>query len=287
MKRVVLAVIAVAAVLVVAGVALAPLARAQGRGQTIIATPFLEGPGSFIGVSVRDVTADEAAKARLQPAGGVLVEEVTSGTPAAQAGLQKGDIIVDFDGERVRSARQFTRLVQDTPSGRPVRATLLREGSRRTVDLTPQQREGSRLLSLNRDRLERQLRSLPDFSLRFDTPSRAFDLLAGAPARLGLTLQRLDGQLAAYFGVKEGVLVSSVERDSPAGQAGAQAGDVITAVNGRRVTSPSDVTTAVRSAQAGGSVTLEITRDRKSMTLTVKLPPRRDPPSPAPQGLPI
>src|SRR5215510_9079052 len=57
-----------------------------------------------IGVGIRDVTTDDAAKARLGQPSGVYVESVREGSPAARAGIQTGDIVVDFDGERVRSA---------------------------------------------------------------------------------------------------------------------------------------------------------------------------------------
>src|ERR1044071_9085380 len=62
----------------------------------------LEGPGSSIGVSVRDLAADDASRAKVQPSDGVLVDSVRDGTPAAKAGLKSGDVIIEFDGERPR-----------------------------------------------------------------------------------------------------------------------------------------------------------------------------------------
>ena len=61
-----------------------------------------------LGIRISDVDAASAT-------GGVRVDE---DGPAARAGLQAGDVVVEYDGERVRSARQFTRLVQETPDGR-------------------------------------------------------------------------------------------------------------------------------------------------------------------------
>src|SRR5687768_12640389 len=98
----------------VAGVALtvlitpvAPAAGAQGRGRTMPGTEMmmLEGGGSEIGVSVRDLNSDEVAKAKLAQPGGVVIEEVRAGSPASRAGLMNGDIVVEFDGERVRGVR--------------------------------------------------------------------------------------------------------------------------------------------------------------------------------------
>ena len=72
------------------------------------------GSGSQIGVSIRDVEDDDAKAAKLPAPGGVVIEEVSEDSPAARAGMKKGDIVVEFDGERVRGVRQFTRLVQET-----------------------------------------------------------------------------------------------------------------------------------------------------------------------------
>ncbi len=168
-------------------------------------------------------------------------------SPAAKAGVKEGDVVVEFDGERVRSARQLTRLVQETPDGRAVKMTLERGGARQTVDITPAASAtawtGAWSLQVEpeiRAELERSLRDLRDrpelrgpmFDFRFDgVPG-----MAASRARLGVQVETLSDQLAEYFGVKGGgVLVSSVTADSPAEQAGLKAGDVITAVNGTAV----------------------------------------------------
>ena len=90
----------------------------------------LGGRGSQIGVGIRDLPdADiKAGKA------GVQIEDVREASPAAQAGIKAGDVVTSFDGERVRSARQFARLVEETPAGRSVKTQVLREG--KAVDLT-------------------------------------------------------------------------------------------------------------------------------------------------------
>ena len=74
---------------------------------------FLDGRGSRLGVMVQDLDATDKT-------GGVRVDSVDPGSPAEKAGLETGDVVVEYDGERVRSARQFTRLVQETPEGRQV-----------------------------------------------------------------------------------------------------------------------------------------------------------------------
>jgi serine protease Do len=243
---------------------------------------LLDGRGSSIGVRVRDLDADDLAKAKLQQPGGVLIEEVEEETPAAKAGLRRGDVVVEFDGERVRSARHFSRLVQETPDGRTVKATIVRDGSRQTLDVTPStaERLGSRdfmihLPDFERE-IERGLEALPrNFAFDFDWDSSP--MVAGGRGRLGARLQPLTEQLAEYFGAKEGVLVSSVEPDSPAATAGLKAGDVITSVNGRTVDSPRDVTQEIRDAGESKDVEVGVLRDRKTVTLKLQIPERRRP----------
>ena len=83
----------------------------------------LVGPGSSIGITVRDSDS------------GVVVQGTRDGTPASRAGLKEGDIVTEFDGERARSAAQFTRLVRETAPGRTVKMTVLRNGTPTTVEI--------------------------------------------------------------------------------------------------------------------------------------------------------
>ena len=269
MKKVVIGGVALVA-LVASAFVVAPRTAAQQRGRIvppIAPAPFLplEGPGSSIGVSVRDQLPAEAV--------GVLIESVMEGTPATRAGLQKGDIVVEFDGERTRSARQFTRLVRETPPGRAVKVTVVRGGSRRTIDITPEARGSVALESFPRVTvdIDRALRAIPrDFNFNFEGFRGE-----GPFGRLGVMVAPLSNQLASYFGVKDGVLISEVLVNTPAAAGGLKAGDVVTALNGRAVASPSDLTREVREAQPGSSIDLRLMRDRKEITVKVTIPERR------------
>jgi S1-C subfamily serine protease len=129
-------------------------------------------------------------------------------------------------------------------------------------------------------KLDAQIRDITkNFQFRYDGPeTRAFGAWStGARGRLGVSLIGVSDQLATYFGVKSGVLVTSVEMDSPAGRVGLKAGDVITMVNTRSVNAVSDVLEEVRHADGGGSVALTVTRDRKELKLTATLPERERP----------
>jgi len=241
----------------------------------------LDGPGSRIGVSVRE--SDAAA------APGALVDEVDPDSPSAKAGVKKGDVFVEFDGERVRSARQLRRLVRETPAGRTVKATVLRDGSRQTVSITPASGDewARDLVDEAMARMNRRLRELPRaFAFDFDRmlppepprPPRApraprvpsapgFPMWLDGP-RLGVSVQPLTEDLAAYFGAKEGVLVAHVAEASAAAKAGVKAGDVISAIDGHAIGDPGDLAREVRDAE-GKTVSIAIVRDRKPMTLEV------------------
>jgi serine protease Do len=236
-------------------------AQAQARRPFNDDALILRGPGSYIGASIRDL--DTAAAERQNVPGGVVLEEVTPDGPAAQAGLREADIVVEFDGERVRSAQQFTRLVRETPPGRAVRAIVLRDGKRTDVTVTPQAGSG-REFGIDseriREQIERAMESVP--TVRIEP--------RGARS-LGAQVQELTPDLAAYFGAKDGVLVASVTADSAASRAGLRAGDVITAVNGSLVTSSADLLRRIRTAGDSQEVTLGIVRDRKESSVTVKL----------------
>jgi S1-C subfamily serine protease len=259
----------------VATVALLVSAAVHAQQPSPSPNPWIpRGPGAGIGVSVRDVEPGEAD--RLKVAGGAFVEEVHLDTPAERAGLKRGDVVVEFDGERIRSARQFSRLVAETPPGRTVKATVVRDGQRKDLQVTPsaEGRWGSYGYYFDGDRftadLDDLVRRMPDFRLDFEGPGMV------GRGQLGVTVNPLTPQLASYFGAKEGVLVASVSDDSPAARAGLKAGDVITSINGEGVTSRSDLVQALRGAPSD-DVTIGIVRDRKETTVKAKIERRPRP----------
>ncbi len=235
----------------------------------------LDGRGSRLGVMVRD--ADSAA-----PAGGAAVDRVSAGGAAEQAGVKAGDVIVEFDGERVRSARQLTRLVQETPEGRAVPMAVLRDGTRQHLTVTPEAAPSafSWDMNIDGDRIRREvergldgLRDLPGapaFRFRMDGDGA----WGRGRGRLGVSVDSLGDQLAEYFGARDGgALITRVEPDSPASKAGLKAGDVITTINGTRVDDADEVASAVARAE-GTELRLGYLRNRQEATATATIEPR-------------
>lgn len=266
------------------GAALAPTAYGQSK-TWVTADPldvriFSTGD-SRIGVTVSDVEASAGAEAT-----GVRVESVEEDSPAARAGLKQGDVVVEFDGERVRSVRQFSRLVSETPAGRQVTAALTRDGQRMTVNITPDDSSRSaRFFSNDAWRALDQAREMAKIAPRPAPPRPpaaprapefnfdSFVFLRGN--QLGVTVNSLSDQLKEYFGVKEGVLVTSVTDDSVAAKAGVKAVDVIVSLNGSQIDSPSDLREEMANLDPGAEFTLEVMRDKKPMTLKGKAEERR------------
>ncbi|MGH9314494.1 MAG: PDZ domain-containing protein [Vicinamibacterales bacterium] len=246
----------------------------QVRGRTPKAHAFemMIGGGAHIGIAVRDMDDADAKREKATQAG-VVIDEVYSESPASRAGLKAGDVVVEFDGERVRSARQFSRLVAETPEGRSVKLGAVRDGQRLTVDITPEAGRG-----LNSEwkigeefaRLNDMEVDIPKLLPKIAVPG--FDVMTLArTARLGVQIETLTPQLATYFGAKRGALVANVEEGSAAEKAGLRAGDVITAIDGRTIEDTDDIRRALRGTHDGAEVSIEIVRDRKSQTLKAKL----------------
>jgi serine protease Do len=234
-----------------------------------------------LGVSVRDL---DTAGGKDTSANGVVVEEVETDSPAAKAGLKAGDVVVEYDGERVRSTRQFTRLVQESVPGRTVPLVVARDGQRSTLNVEPEAGSAFRVFQGGRDGVWAvpptppvppaapvpPVPPMPPSDLLPEAYGR-LERFFGSNARLGVAIQDLSPQLADFFGTKDGVLVTSVTENSAAAKAGVKAGDVITAVNGTTVSSPSDLRRQVQRLSSGDEFTLGIVREKKPLTLKGKV----------------
>lgn len=251
----------------------APAPRPEPRPESNRQFMMLDGRGSQLGVTVEDLDPATAATDKAGGAG-ARIADVDTDSAAEKGGLREGDIVVEYDGERVRSARQFTRLVQETPEGRRVTIAVLRDGQRQTLSVTPEGRAAAWHFNIDGERIrrdiERGMRDLP----RLNELGPAFDFRGvpgmGPRGRLGVQVDDMPPQLAAYFGAESGgLLVTGVTESSAAAKAGLKAGDVITSVNGTRVHDYASLTSELR--QAEGEVTLGVLRDRKEITVKATL----------------
>ncbi len=237
---------------------------------------FVFDGGAYLGVSTEDISKENMARYGMREVRGVGVTEVLKDSPAEKAGLRKDDVIIRFDGESVTSVRKLTRLVSESSADQTVRLTISRGGAEQEVTATLSKRDFGGMLKakisddvwkgINKDfKME-----FPKFELgNMGTLGDGNFVFAFGNRRIGVSTQTLSKQLAEYFGVKDGgVLITSVTENSPAAKAGLKAGDVITALDGEKVSSPSDLTHALTKKETG-DVSLTIVRDKNMRTVTL------------------
>ena len=167
----------------------------------------------YLGISPVRLTSDMAEAMKLKSTKGVLVEQVQPGTPADQAGLKTGDVILHFDGKEVNDDDQFRSLVAAASPGKRVDLEVLRNN--KTQTLTVKLGERPSMLAQNQP----------------DQPQEE-------ESWMGLTVKTATRSLAEQYGVRyePGAIVTDVEPGSAADEKGIQAGDLITKVDGQKVT---------------------------------------------------
>jgi serine protease Do len=175
-------------------------------------------------------------------------------------------VVLEYQGQRVEGMEQFIRLVRETPAGREVKMMISRNGSTQTVPVVMGSQRGA--ARLGRDAEWFDMPAMPSMPTMPDLP-RVFTTWSSS--MLGIEAEGLNEQLGEYFGVKEGVLVRSVAKGSAAEKAGIKAGDVLVKVDQTKVTSPSEVTSAVHAARPRNTFSVDIIRDRHPLTLNVTM----------------
>jgi serine protease Do len=262
-------------------VVVAPIVKAQVKRASVFDFEQLSQRligGSAIGVEVRDADEADVKREKLTGTAGAVVAAVRSESPAAKAGIKAGDVILSFDGERVRGARHLERLVSETPAGRTVEAAIVRSGERMTVKIAVAETESPFKYFSSRSpgefkqfEIGKLIRPEP-FVLTSPTTTGLSRFLSNR-GRLGVGVQDLTGQLGEFFGAADGVLVTAVDDGTPGKAAGLKAGDVITKINGVAVRDSNELRRTL--AATSGETKITIVRDRKEQTLTAKIEDER------------
>ena len=219
-------------------------------------------PG-YLGVGIAEVTPERAKALKLSEAAGVEIKRVDDGSPAEHAGLKVDDVILEMNGQRVEGVVHAGGIIGVSAPGTKMTLTVWREGSKRTLTATLEARPA----------LSTAYTIEPDGMIATFPPP--FDNMNFPNLLIGVDGESLTPQLAEYFGVKEGVLVRTVNPKSPAEKAGLKAGDVITKVAGTPVASTREIAGLVR----GGHRTIAFTvvRNRKEITFNLELALEFDP----------
>ena len=203
---------------------------------------FGETRRGWLGVRIQDVTDDVAEAMGLEKTAGALVTDVPEG-PGKEAGIQQGDVIMNFDGRDVADTRGLVRQVGNTEVGKAVRVMVWRDGKTQTLMVTLGRRE--------------EAESAVPAAQTAPTPDEPVEMM-------GLTLspvtETLRGELELPAGAT-GLVVVDVDEASEAFEKGLRAGDLITEAGQQKVEAVSDLTDRVDEAREAG---------RKSLLLLVR-----------------
>jgi serine protease Do len=218
------------------------------------------GGSSYLGIGVADISAERAKALNLKEERGAEVVTVAVDGPAAKAGIMQGDVVIEYEGAAVEGIEQFIRLVRETPVGRQVKISVWRNGEPQTLTATIEVRKGTVIPPPG----------TPPFFPSPEIVIPRFEMTLQSPA-LGIEGESLrsEEQLAEFFGVKEGVLVKSVRKNSLAEKAGIKAGDVVVKVEGSTVTTPQQITRALVWLGSRQTFTMTVVRDKKEIPVTV------------------
>ncbi|MEQ1945902.1 MAG: PDZ domain-containing protein [Bryobacteraceae bacterium] len=220
------------------------------------ALPRMMAKGGFLGVGIQEITAERAKVLRLHDNSGVEVTRVRPESPAEVAGLKPADVIVQYNGAKVEGMEQISRLVRETPVGKDVKVDIIRNSSPMTVTVRIGPIPGMQQSS--KDNLVPNVPDMPRVFQGWRNPM------------LGVEVEAIEGQLAQYFGVKQGVLVRSVAQHSPGEKAALKAGDVILRVDDAAVTNPAEVSAKLRTL-AGKTFNVTLMREHREMQAQVTL----------------
>ncbi len=204
----------------------------------------------YLGVQIQKLTAEIAESLGLQDESGALVTEVVKDSPAWEAGIESGDVILEYDGKKVTTMRDLPKLVARSARNKEVNIGLWRNTSNHSVTVTVGRLDTATLASTQEGHAEDR--------------------------QLGLGLAALDQAHVEKYGLEDadsGVVIVDVDPQSPAAQRGLREGDLIKQVGARKVSKPDDVLEAIRQSkeQEKESILLLVQKDSYSRFVVVPL----------------
>lgn len=203
----------------------------------------------FLGLVPQQITPDLKSSLDLPSSEGVIISSVQKGTPAADAGLKRYDIILELNGQKVESEDQFRKVIADTPPGKSVKLKVLREN--KTFELDAQVSERSE-------------RSTADLIEPKATPDKT-----------GLRVADINSHHREEFDIPDsitGVVVLHVREGMKADESGLERGDVIVEVNKKQVGNASEFEKELKNAKSGQVFLLYVYRDETYQFITLTIP---------------
>jgi serine protease Do len=192
----------------------------------------------WLGIMIQDITPELAKSFGLESSKGVIVSDVVTGSPADKASLQRGDVILKFEGKEVENAHMLSQMAASTAPDTNVKIDILRNGREKTISLT--------------------VGTMPEGATQ-GMPSEE----QKEESVWGITVQEITPQVGKQLNLEPGttgVVISDIESGSPADAAGLQPGDIITEVNRQAVKNLNDYRQALKTVKTGENLLLLVQR---------------------------
>lgn len=209
----------------------------------------------WLGVKIQTVTDEIAESLGMKKAQGALVVEVTPGSPAAEAGIEAGDVILSFDGSEVPVMRKLPRIVAETKIDKKVVVSVWRNNKERTFIVKVAELEETKVAEKHDEE------EVPEAD-------------ENAKAILGMTFSELNSEMRKRYRIEDnvkGVLVKTVSRDSNAYEKGVRSGDVIVSINQKEVSAIKEVEDQIAALEKQNKNTVLVLLNRRGSAQFVAL----------------
>jgi len=227
----------------------------------------------YLGVALERPDADS----------GAMIGQVFEDSPAEEAGLEEGDVVLEFDGNEVENTADLVDAVRGSVPGESVELVVLRDGKKKSIEVEMGERERRQIIvDIDKNFRGPHGRSHHsgdiDVQVFSDGGEKNIWVSDGSDLNsdrgfMGVHLDDLTEQLGEYFGVKggEGALVTEVTEDSPAEKAGLAAGDIIVKIDDEDIESSKSIHKTLAGSEPGQTVRVSALRKGKSKNFDVTL----------------
>lgn len=208
----------------------------------------------WLGVSIQRLTPELAEKFGIKDSDGALVGDVVKDSPAEKAGIMRGDIVLEYNGKKVKDADSLRNTVAQTKAGVQVNIKILRKGKEYNITVT--------ITESPKEPVEAKIESVPEDARRGE-------------ALAGLEVVELTKEIAQQLGLnrdEKGVVLLKVEAGSAADEAKLRKGDVIQEIDTKKVATINDFNKIASAIKPGATVLLFINRGGQKFYTAVKAP---------------
>jgi serine protease Do len=194
----------------------------------------------YLGVYIQDIDQTMAKAMKLSSQGGALISDVAKDSPAENAGLKQGDVIIELNGKPVKNTTELRNNIAETAPGTKVQLKVLREGKEKTIPVKLGKLKSEQLAEGATEKMEQTL---------------------------GFRIAPFDGQMAGKYQLDrnlKGVVITAIDQSSRAYEAGLNEGDLIIAVNRSHIESMEDFSKAVSGLKHGDTLLLQVIRQNRN-----------------------